>query len=61
MDEIKTGGQVSTGTPVNSEEKKLRLLITDDSRLLRKKLREELELSYFVRTGNCVYRGGFGE
>ncbi len=43
MDEIKTGGQVSTGTPVNSEEKKLRLLITDDSRLLRKKLREELE------------------
>lgn len=27
----------------NAEEKKLRLLITDDSRLLRKKLREELE------------------
>lgn len=43
MDDTKTGGQVSTGTPVNSEGKKLRLLITDDSRLLRKKLREELE------------------
>ena len=43
MDEIKTGGQVSVGTPVQPEDKKLRLLITDDSRLLRKKLREELE------------------
>ena len=37
------GGQVSKGTPVQPEEKKLRLLITDDSKLLRKKLREELE------------------
>ena len=37
------GGQVSTGTPVKPEDKKLRLLITDDSKLLRKKLREELE------------------
>ena len=37
------GGQVSKGTPVKPEEKKLRLLITDDSKLLRKKLREELE------------------
>lgn len=43
MDDIKNGGQVSAGTPADSEEKKLRLLITDDSRLLRKKLREELE------------------
>ena len=37
------GGQVSKGTPVKPEDKKLRLLITDDSKLLRKKLREELE------------------
>ena len=37
------GGQVSNGTPVKPEDKKLRLLITDDSKLLRKKLREELE------------------
>ena len=36
-------GQVSKGTPVKSNEKKLRLLITDDSKLLRKKLRDELE------------------
>ena len=42
MSDIEAGGQVSTGTPVK-QEKKLRLLITDDSRLLRKKLREELE------------------
>ncbi len=27
----------------NSEEKKIRLMVTDDSKLLRKKLREELE------------------
>ena len=38
-----SGGQVSKGTPVKPEDKKLRLLITDDSKLLRKKLREELE------------------
>ena len=37
------GGQVSNGTPVKPEDKKLRLLITDDSKLLRKKLRQELE------------------
>lgn len=37
------GGQTSNGTPLKSEKDKLRLLITDDSRLLRKKLREELE------------------
>ena len=36
-------GQVSKGTPTKPGEKKLRLLITDDSKLLRKKLREELE------------------
>ena len=36
-------GQVSKGTPTKSGERKLRLLITDDSKLLRKKLREELE------------------
>lgn len=42
MSDIEAGGQVSNGTPV-MQEKKLRLLITDDSRLLRKKLREELE------------------
>ena len=43
MSDTNNGGQVSAGTPTKSEEKKLRLLITDDSRLLRKKLREELE------------------
>ena len=43
MSDTKAGGQVSVGTPVKPEDKKLRLLITDDSRLLRKKLREELE------------------
>lgn len=43
MSDIEAGGQVSTGTPAKQDEKKLRLLITDDSRLLRKKLREELE------------------
>lgn len=43
MSDTKAGGQVSVGTPVKTDEKKLRLLITDDSRLLRKKLREELE------------------
>ena len=37
------GGQTSNGTPLKPNEGKLRLLITDDSRLLRKKLREELE------------------
>lgn len=42
MSDIEAGGQVSSGTPVK-QDKKLRLLITDDSRLLRKKLREELE------------------
>lgn len=36
-------GQVSKGTPIKSSGKKLRLLITDDSKLLRKKLRDELE------------------
>ena len=39
----KTDGQVSKGTPIKSDGKKLRLLITDDSKLLRKKLRDELE------------------
>lgn len=38
-----TGGQVSNGTPTRVDEDKLRILISDDSRLLRKKLREELE------------------
>ncbi len=37
------GGQTSNGTPSKSIEDKLRILITDDSKLLRKKLREELE------------------
>lgn len=36
-------GQTSNGTPIKSDNEKLRLLISDDSRLLRKKLREELE------------------
>ena len=39
----RTDGQVSKGTPMKSEGKKLRILITDDSKLLRKKLRDELE------------------
>ena len=39
----KTDGQVSKGTPMKSEGRKLRILITDDSKLLRKKLRDELE------------------
>ena len=39
----KTGGQVSKGTPIKSDGRKLRILITDDSKLLRKKLRDELE------------------
>lgn len=43
MSDTNAGGQVSEGTQVQPEEKKLRLLITDDSRLLRKKLREDLE------------------
>ena len=43
MSDTNNGGQVSSGTPIKPEEKKFRLLITDDSRLLRKKLREELE------------------
>lgn len=43
MGDTNAGGQVSEGTQVQPEEKKLRLLITDDSRLLRKKLREDLE------------------
>ena len=38
------GGQTSNGTPTRSSNSdKLRILISDDSRLLRKKLREELE------------------
>ena len=41
MDNI--DGQVSKGTPMKSDDEKLRVLITDDSKLLRKKLREELE------------------
>ena len=37
-------GQSSNGTPTKSQPNdKLRILISDDSRLLRKKLREELE------------------
>ncbi|MBR1397249.1 MAG: response regulator [Selenomonadaceae bacterium] len=36
-------GQTSNGTPAKIDNDKLRLLISDDSRLLRKKLREELE------------------
>ena len=35
--------QISNGTPQRVYTDKLRLLISDDSRLLRKKLREELE------------------
>ena len=37
------GGQSSNGTPTRDDNDKLRILISDDSRLLRKKLREELE------------------
>lgn len=36
-------GQISNGTPTKPDNDKLRILISDDSRLLRKKLREELE------------------
>ena len=37
-------GQISTGTPVKLiNDKQMRLLIADDSKLLRKKLRDELE------------------
>ena len=36
-------GQTSNGTPTKTDGEKLRLLISDDSKLLRKKLREELE------------------
>ena len=36
-------GQISNGTPTKPANDKLRILISDDSRLLRKKLREELE------------------
>ncbi len=36
-------GQTSNGTPKKVDNDKLRILISDDSRLLRKKLREELE------------------
>ena len=36
-------GQTSNGTPTKVDNDKLRILISDDSRLLRKKLREELE------------------
>ena len=37
-------GQISNGTPINTNgDKKFRLLIVDDSKLLRKKLRDELE------------------
>ena len=38
-----SGGQSSNGTPTKVDNDKLRILISDDSRLLRKKLREELE------------------
>ena len=38
------GGQISTGTPIKLiNNKQMRLLIADDSKLLRKKLRDELE------------------
>jgi len=40
---IGIAGQKSTGTPTRNDNDKLRILISDDSRLLRKKLREELE------------------
>ena len=40
---LSSSGQTSNGTPTRSENDKLRILISDDSRLLRKKLREELE------------------
>jgi len=37
-------GQISTGTPIKKiNDKQMRLLIADDSKLLRKKLRDELE------------------
>ena len=37
-------GQISTGTPIKLiNDKQMRLLIADDSKLLRKKLRDELE------------------
>ena len=38
------GEQISTGTPIKMiNDKQMRILITDDSKLLRKKLRDELE------------------
>ena len=40
---LSSGGQTSNGTPTRPGNDKLRILISDDSRLLRKKLREELE------------------
>jgi DNA-binding NtrC family response regulator len=37
-------GQISTGTPIKMiNDKQMRILIADDSKLLRKKLRDELE------------------
>ena len=37
-------GQISTGTPIKMiNDRQMRLLIADDSKLLRKKLRDELE------------------
>ena len=36
-------GQISNGTPSKNGKDRLRLIISDDSKLLRKKLREELE------------------
>ena len=43
MENTNTNGQTSNGTPTKPDNDKLRILISDDSRLLRKKLREELE------------------
>ncbi|MBR1728470.1 MAG: response regulator [Selenomonadaceae bacterium] len=43
MENNNSGGQFSNGTPTKVDNDKLRILISDDSRLLRKKLREELE------------------
>jgi len=43
MENNNSGGQSSNGVPTRIDDDKLRILISDDSRLLRKKLREELE------------------
>ena len=44
MDTKSHDGQISTGTPIKLiNNKQMRLLIADDSKLLRKKLRDELE------------------